>query len=112
MFDAAASSARRGSSRTSIPFRSAARPIARYIEPVSICGMPSSRATRLLVVVLPTPDGPSIATMRATQRLRAALVRDLVARRPAVFEPAPFFTLPVFLRDVGRAARRGFAAIG
>src|SRR5436190_1853236 len=50
-------------SRTSMLLRSAASPIARYIAPVSMCGRLSARATSLLTVLLPTPDGPSMATM-------------------------------------------------
>src|ERR1051326_7289407 len=50
-------------SRTSMLLRTAASPMARYIAPVSMCGMLSARATSLLTVLLPTPDGPSMATM-------------------------------------------------
>src|SRR5205085_6259526 len=71
--------------------RIAASARARYMAPVSMCGMPSSRATRRLVVVFPTPDGPSMAMMRlGMSAYRRALLRDgrAPARRTAgFFEP-------------------------
>src|SRR5687768_8566726 len=68
-----------------MPRRIAARPMARYMAPVSMCGRLSSRATSLLVVVFPTPDGPSMATMSATQP-RPRRVAP-AALRGAGFEP-------------------------
>src|SRR5205085_9795601 len=63
-FEASVSNA--AASRVSTPARLAARASARYMAPVSMCGRFSARATSLLVVVLPTPEGPSMATMVIT----------------------------------------------
>src|SRR3954451_12263027 len=94
------------SSRVSMFSRVAASASARYIAPVSICGSPSSRATARLVVVLPTPDGPSMAMIRVgMSAYRRALLRDgrAPARRTAgFFEPLDFPAATFGRGDAGR----------
>src|SRR5438034_3213355 len=97
-----ARSSRAASSRVPIPARSAARAMARYIAPVSMWGMLSARATRRPVVDLPTPEGPSMATMSGLSgtaepatfrrtRCRKLLSRSRPRRRPPRFRRPRFF---------------------